>query len=167
MKSPDTIVYEQVSQMALSCFHYDSLLCKCFPMQKKSDLGDTTWKCSRQHYIADYLHSHLKTKVKLHITVFSEVTEYRTLNMYVSHFYCICSLQFYCNLSTALCKRKNTPVFTTNINSLWVELCTTVNNMAVKAEVHLREIVQFRKHFQGKKKRLEKKYRICLTDFDN
>ncbi len=34
MKSPDTTVYEQDSQMALSCFHYDSLLCKCFPMQK-------------------------------------------------------------------------------------------------------------------------------------
>jgi len=25
----------------MSCFHYDSLLCKCLPMQKKSDLGDT------------------------------------------------------------------------------------------------------------------------------
>jgi len=35
MKSPDTSVYEQDSQMALSCFYYDSLLCKCFPMQKK------------------------------------------------------------------------------------------------------------------------------------
>ncbi len=42
MKSPDTTVYEQDSQMALSCFHYDSLLCKCFPMQKKSDFGDTS-----------------------------------------------------------------------------------------------------------------------------
>ncbi len=41
-----------------------------------------------------YLHSHLKTTVKLDITVFSEVSEYKTLNMYVSHFYCICSLQF-------------------------------------------------------------------------
>lgn len=33
MKSPDTIVYEQDSQIALSCFHYESLL--CFPMQKR------------------------------------------------------------------------------------------------------------------------------------
>jgi len=41
MKSPNTGVYEQDSQMALSCFHYDTLLCKCLPMQKKSDLGDT------------------------------------------------------------------------------------------------------------------------------
>jgi len=32
MKSTDTIVHEQDSQMALSCFHYDSLLCKCFPV---------------------------------------------------------------------------------------------------------------------------------------
>ncbi len=39
------------------------------------------------------------------------------------------------NLFTALCKRINTPLFTTNI----------------KAEVHLREIVQFRRHFQEKK----------------
>jgi len=40
MKSPDTIVYEQDSQMALSCFHYDSV---SFPMQKKkSGLGETT-----------------------------------------------------------------------------------------------------------------------------
>jgi len=29
-----------------------------------------------------YLHSHLKTTVKLLITVFSEVTEYKTLNMF-------------------------------------------------------------------------------------
>lgn len=28
------IIYEQNSQMALSCFHYDSSLCKCFPVQK-------------------------------------------------------------------------------------------------------------------------------------
>ena len=28
-------------------------------------------------------------------------------------------------------KEKNTPLFTTNVNSLWVELCTTVNNIAV------------------------------------
>ncbi len=41
-----------------------------------------------------YLHSHLKTTVKLDITVFSEVSEYKTQNMYVSHFYCICSMQF-------------------------------------------------------------------------
>jgi len=38
MKSPDTIVYEQDSQMALSCFQYDSLFCKCFPMQKSQIL---------------------------------------------------------------------------------------------------------------------------------
>ncbi len=53
------------------------------------------------------------------------------------------------NLFTALCKRINTPLFTTNI----------------KAEVHLREIVQFRRHFR-KKKRFTNFYKICLTDFD-
>jgi len=37
MKGPDTIVYEQDSQMALSCYHYDRL----FSNAKKSDLGDT------------------------------------------------------------------------------------------------------------------------------
>jgi len=42
MKSPNTSVYEQDSQMALSCFHYDSLLCKCLTIQKKPDLGDTS-----------------------------------------------------------------------------------------------------------------------------
>jgi len=90
MKSPDTVVYEQDSQMALSCFHYDSLLCKCFPMQKSQIL--VTLPENAQDIL--YLLSHLKNTVKLHITVFSEVTEYKTLNMYVSHFYCIWSLQF-------------------------------------------------------------------------
>ncbi len=93
MKSPDTTVYEQDSQMALSCFHYDSLLCKCFPMQKSQIL--VTLPENAQDSTIYYLHSHLKTsKKKLDITVFSEVSEYKTLNMYVSHFYCICSLQF-------------------------------------------------------------------------
>ncbi len=92
MKSPDTTVYEQDSQMALSCFHYDSLLCKCFPMQKSQIL--VTLLENAQDSTIYYLHSHLKTTVKLDITVFSEVSEYKTLNMYVSHFYCICSLQF-------------------------------------------------------------------------
>jgi len=36
-----------------------------------------------------YLHRHLKTIVMFHITVYSEVIECKTLNMYVSHFYCI------------------------------------------------------------------------------
>jgi len=93
MKSPDTIVYEQDSQMALSCFHYDSV---SFPMQKKkSGLGETTWKCSRQLY---YLHSHLKTTVKLHLTVFSEVTEQDT--EYVFHIftaYALCNAMRNCN----------------------------------------------------------------------
>ena len=43
MRSLDTIVYEQDSQMALSCFHYDSLFSQCFPMQKKSELGHTSF----------------------------------------------------------------------------------------------------------------------------
>jgi len=38
MKSPNTSVYEQDSQMALSCFHYDSLLFKCLPIQKSQIL---------------------------------------------------------------------------------------------------------------------------------
>jgi len=60
--------------MALSCYHYDSLLCKCFPMQK------SYLKMLKTALL--FLHSHLKTTVKLHITVFSEVSEYKTLNMY-------------------------------------------------------------------------------------
>lgn len=74
MKSPDAIVYEQENQMALSCFHYDSLLCKCFPMQKSQIF--VTLPENTQDSTIHYLHSHLKTTVKLHITVFSEVTEY-------------------------------------------------------------------------------------------
>ena len=92
-----------------------------FSNAKKSDLGDTIY----------YLHSHLKNTVKLHITVFSEVTEYKTLTLicmfHIFTEYALCNS----NLFTALCKRKNTPLFTTNINSLWVELCTTVHNIAV------------------------------------
>lgn len=102
MKSPDTIVYEQDSQMALSCFHYDSLLWKCFQMQKSQIL--VTRPENAPDSTIHYLHSHLKTTVKLHMTVFSEVTEYKTLNTYVSHFtaYALCNS----NLFTALCKRK-------------------------------------------------------------
>jgi len=37
-KSPDTIVNKIVKWLSLSCFHYDSLLCKCFPMQKSQIL---------------------------------------------------------------------------------------------------------------------------------
>ena len=44
MRSLDTIVYEQDSQMALSCFHYDSLFSQCFQKQKKrSELGHTSF----------------------------------------------------------------------------------------------------------------------------
>jgi len=38
MKSPNTGVYEQDSQMALSYFHYDTLLYKCLPIQKSQIL---------------------------------------------------------------------------------------------------------------------------------
>jgi len=93
MTSPDTSVYEQDSQMALSCFHYDSLLGKCFPMQKKSQILVTLPENAQDSTIY-YLHRHFRTTVKLHITVFSEVTKYKTLNMYVftSHMY-VSSLQ--------------------------------------------------------------------------
>ena len=70
-----------------------------------------------------YLYSHLKTTVKLHIAEVRGVGEYKTLNTYVSHFYCICSLQFYS-------KRKihYSHLFRTNIsNTLLVQLCTNVN----------------------------------------
>jgi len=72
MKSPNTSVCEQDSQMALSCFHYDSLLCKCLPMQKKSQIVVPLLGNAQDSPIT-YLHSHLKTTVKFHITVFSEV----------------------------------------------------------------------------------------------
>jgi len=72
MKNPNASVYEQDRQMALSCFHYDSLLYNCLPMQKKSDLGDTIPE-NAQDSPVNYLHSHLKTTVKFHITVFNEV----------------------------------------------------------------------------------------------
>ena len=78
MKSPD-IVFEQDSQTALSCFHYDSLLCKCFPLQKSQIL--VTLPENAQDSTIYYLHSHLKNIAKLHITVFREVNEYKTLNM--------------------------------------------------------------------------------------
>lgn len=104
MKSPDTIVYEQDSQMALSCFHYDSLLCQCFPMQKSQIL--VTLPENAQDSTIYYLHSHLKNRVKLHITVFSEVTEYKTLTLicmfHIFTEYALCNS----NLFTALCKRK-------------------------------------------------------------
>jgi len=41
-------------------------------MQKKSDLGDTIPENAQDSPI-NVLHSHLKTTVKFHITVFSEV----------------------------------------------------------------------------------------------
>lgn len=90
MKSPDTIVYEQDSQMALSCFHYEFTLDIFF--NAKSQILVTLPENAQDSTIY-YLHSHLKTTVKLDITAFSEVSEYKTLNMYVAHFYCICSLQ--------------------------------------------------------------------------
>ena len=58
---------------------------KCFPIQKSQIL--VTLPENAQDSTIYYLHSHLKNTVKLHITVFSEVNEYKTLNMYVSHFY--------------------------------------------------------------------------------
>ena len=48
-----------------------------------------------QDSIIHSLYSHLKTTVKLHIAVVRGVSDYKSLNMHVSHFYCICSLQFY------------------------------------------------------------------------
>lgn len=75
-----------------------------FSNAKKSILGDTTWKCSRQHCIL--LHSYLKNTVKLHLTVFSEVTEYKTLNtgcmFHIFTAYALCNS----NLFTVLCKIK-------------------------------------------------------------
>ena len=102
MRSLDTIVYEQDSQMALSCFHYDSLFSQCFPMQKKGQ-NSVTLPENAQDSTIHYLYSHLKTTVKLHIAVVRGVSEYKTLNTYVSHFYCICSLQFY-----SIVQKKNT-----------------------------------------------------------
>lgn len=67
MKSPDTIVYEQDSQMALSCFHYDSSLCKCFPMQKSQIL--VTLPENAQDSTIHYLHSHLKSTVTVSYTL--------------------------------------------------------------------------------------------------
>lgn len=77
-----------LTSMVLSCFHYDSLLCTFFTMQKSLIL------VTLPENAIYYLNSHLKTTVKLDITVCSEVSEYNTLNMYVSHVYWICSLQF-------------------------------------------------------------------------
>jgi len=49
-----------------------------------------------------YLHSHYRsqTTVKLHITVFNEVTEYKTLNIQIFTAYALCNS----NLFTALKK---------------------------------------------------------------
>jgi len=67
-----------------------------------------------------YLHSHLKNTVKLHITHLD--TEYVCFTFLLHVLFSILIWSQNCT------KEKNTPLFTTNINSLWVEMCTTVNN---------------------------------------
>jgi len=68
MKSPNTSVYEQDGFVM---FRYDSLLCKCLPI-KKSQILVTLPENAQDSHI-NYLHSYLKTTVKFHINVFSEV----------------------------------------------------------------------------------------------
>jgi len=59
-----------------------------------------------------FLHSHLKTTVKLHITVFSEVSEYKTLNMYFTLLHMLFTILI-CSQHCA--KEKNTPLFTKHV----------------------------------------------------
>jgi len=96
MTSPDTIDYEHDSRMDLSRFQKDSSL--FFILVSLPE--------NAQETALYYLHSHLKTTVKLHITVFSEVTEYKTLNR-VCMFHIFTAFDL-CNsnLLKALCKRK-------------------------------------------------------------
>jgi len=67
-----------------------------FSNAKKSDLENTIPENAQDNTIY-YLHCHLKTTVKLHITVFSEVTEYKTVIVLDA----LCNS----NLFRALCKR--------------------------------------------------------------
>ncbi len=92
MKSPDTTVLNKIVKWLCHVFIMTVYSVNVFQCKKSQIL--VTLPENAQDSTIYYLHSHLKTTVKLDITVFSEVSEYKTLNMYVSHFYCICSLQF-------------------------------------------------------------------------
>jgi len=100
---------------------YSVSVCQC----KKSQILVTLPENNQDSPI-NYLHSHLKTTVNFHITVFSEVqdTEYVCFTFLL---HSLCNS----NLFKTLCKRKNTPLSTTNINSLWVDRRTTGNNITV------------------------------------
>jgi len=73
-----------------------------FSNAKKSQILATTLPENAQDSL-----SHLKTTVKFHITVFCEVTEYKTLNMYVSHFYYMLFAFLICSQHCAK-EKKNT-----------------------------------------------------------
>jgi len=53
---------------------------------KKSQILATTLPENAQDSLIYYFHSHLKTTVKFHITVFCEVTEYKTPVLGVTHY---------------------------------------------------------------------------------
>jgi len=110
-----------MSKMALSCFHYDSLLYNCKKVRSwwHLKLPNTAYTICTQTF-ENYSKS---------TNVFSEVIKYKTLNMFVSHFYCNS------NLFTALCKRKekkkpHTPLYNKHKLPLG-SVCTTVNNTPV------------------------------------
>jgi len=148
--TPVIMIYEQDSQMALSCFHYDdSLLCKCLTMQKKSDLGDTTWKCSRQSYKLYAQPFENYSKVCFTLLYLVRYSNWVQDTEYVCFTFLLHSL---CNsnLFRALGKRKkNTPLLTTNINSLWVDRCTAVNNITVHIGTEHTEYCKSFKHISS------------------
>jgi len=111
VKSPDTIVYEKIVKwlchvFILTVYSVNVFLCK--RSQILVTLPENALK--KALYNICTMHSHLKTTVKLHIPGFSVVTEYKTLNMYVSHFYCICffSILIYSEYSA---KKKYTLIY--------------------------------------------------------
>lgn len=69
MKTPDTIVYGQDSEVALTCFHQDSLFWKCQAEQAKKNSGP-------DYLIMLATTPYIQTIVLLHIIAFSVVTEH-------------------------------------------------------------------------------------------
>lgn len=89
MESPDTTVYELESQITLSCFRHGSSLCKCFQRQKKKSRISVTLPENAQESAIHYSDTIQKLQKlrRLHITVFGEITEYKTMNVFFPTFY--------------------------------------------------------------------------------